>query len=320
MADPAVSVVIPAYRSHATIGRCLSALRVQTHRDFEVVVVDSSPDERTAELVSTGFPEVTFEHSQVRLLPHAARNRGVELAHGALLVFTDPDVYADRGWLAALLSAHRSSGQPVVGALACHGNGWTDTAIHLCKFSKWLPGGSSPRSLDMGPTAALLVPRELFDRLGGFSGDYLLADALLSWEARRRGCVLWFEPRAVAEHHHDSGWRGFLHERFVRGVLFGDMRAAWKGHRWRHDLLFLAASLSLARLPRIAVLMARHAARAGMLGRFLSTAPLSLAGQACGLLGEGMAYGRRLARSRRPAHAPPAAGDGIPPTPSSHSS
>ncbi|HVS63108.1 MAG TPA: glycosyltransferase [Thermoanaerobaculia bacterium] len=45
---PRVSVVIPAYRSHATIAGCLAALRQQEYRSFEVVVVDSSPDERTA--------------------------------------------------------------------------------------------------------------------------------------------------------------------------------------------------------------------------------------------------------------------------------
>jgi GT2 family glycosyltransferase len=294
----AVSVIIPAYRSHATIAGCLTALHRQTDRDFEVVVVDSSPDERTAEVVRGGFPEVIFERSAVRLLPHAARNRGVELAGGGLLIFTDPDVYADAGWLAALRSAHRATGQPVVGALACHGSGWLDTAIHICKFSKWLPGGS-PRPIDMGPTAALLVRRETFDLLGGFSPDYLLADALFSWEIRRRGALLWFEPGAVVEHHHHDDWRSFLRERFVRGVLFGDLRAEWSRHGWRRDLLFLAASLSLARLPRVAALMAVHCARAGMLGRFLRTAPLSIAGQTATLLGEARAYARRLVRAPR---------------------
>jgi GT2 family glycosyltransferase len=304
----AVSVIIPAYGSQATIAGCLTALRRQTHQGFAVVVVDSSPDERTAEVVRGGFPEVIFERSPVRLLPHAARNRGVELAGGDLLVFTDPDVYADPNWLAALLSAHRASGQPVVGALACYRCAWLDTAVHLCKFSKWLPGGS-PRAIDMGPTAALLVRRETFEALGGFSPDHLLADALFSWELRRRGALLWFEPAAVVAHHHHHDWRSFLHERFVRGILFGDLRAEWNRHGWRQDLAFLAVSLSLARLPRIAGLMAVHCARAGMLGRYLLTAPLALGGHAAALLGEARAYARRLARASRRRFRTPSAAD-----------
>ena len=44
---PRVSVVIPAYRSAATIAGTLTALRAQRFRDFETVVVDSSPDDAT---------------------------------------------------------------------------------------------------------------------------------------------------------------------------------------------------------------------------------------------------------------------------------
>ncbi|HSL82774.1 MAG TPA: glycosyltransferase family A protein, partial [Thermoanaerobaculia bacterium] len=115
-----VSVVIPAYLSHATIAGCLAALRLQDYRSFEVVVVDSSPDERTAREVRA-FPEVRLVRSPLRLLPHAARNAGVAESRGELLVFTDPDVYARPEWLRDLVAAYGAAGQPVVGSISCHG-------------------------------------------------------------------------------------------------------------------------------------------------------------------------------------------------------
>ena len=72
---PRVSIVIPAYFSNDTVAQTLAALRAQTYRDFEVVIVNSSPETTTQELIRGQFPEVNFEQSPTRLLPHAARNR-----------------------------------------------------------------------------------------------------------------------------------------------------------------------------------------------------------------------------------------------------
>lgn len=293
---PRVSVILPAYRSQRTVAGCLEALRRQTYQDFEVVLVDSSPDDETARLVSGDFPEVIFEHSSRRLLPHAARNRGVELARGDLLVFSDPDIYAPPEWLGELVASHDATGAVVVGALECHGERWLDRGIHLCKFSKWLPGGPA-REVDMGPTANLLVHRETFQRIAGFDGDHLLSDVTFSWQARRMACLR-FEPRAVVEHHHVSGPAAFLHERWSRGRLFGELRTRWHDHGRLRSLLFLGVSVFPVRLARIAVLTARHARRADGWGPSLwTTLPIWLAGHLASLLGESRAY---LTRALRP--------------------
>lgn len=313
---PRVSVVIPAYLSHGTIGRCLEGMLAQdlgageTAPAFEVVVVDSSPDERTAEVVRR-YPRVRFVRSPSRLLPHAARNEAVRHARGELLVFTDPDVYAPPGWLRRLVDAHDATGHVVVGALACHGGRWLDHGVHVCKFSKWLPGGA-PRPVDMSPTANMLLDRAGFEALGGFDGDEMLGDALLSWRLTAAGRTLWFEPAAGVDHHHESGFAGFLRERYRRGILFGDLRAAWDGHGRGRNLLYLAVSLLPLRLARITALMAAHCRAAGRLGTFLATLPISLAGHAASLVGESRAYLRlavHAAEKGSPADARPAGAD-----------
>ena len=64
---PKASVIIPAYFSHKVIATCLQALRGQPFRDFETIVVNSSPEEDTRRLVTREFPEVLFEQSSTRL-------------------------------------------------------------------------------------------------------------------------------------------------------------------------------------------------------------------------------------------------------------
>ena len=96
---PTASVIIPAYESHTTVAATLGPLLDQARAiGAEVIVVDSSPGPQTADVVER-FSEVRLERSAQRLLPHAARNLGVELAKGQILVFTDPDCIPAEGWL-----------------------------------------------------------------------------------------------------------------------------------------------------------------------------------------------------------------------------
>jgi len=288
---PAVSVVIPAYHSHGTIGRCLDALSMQTWRDFEVIVVDSTPDDRTADIVETRYRWVRYVHSARQLLPHAARNRGVALANGRLIVFLDPDVYASPACLERLVAAHAASGGVIVGALACHERRWRDMGIHLCKFGAWLPGGR-PRATHMAPTANMLVSQDAFAAAGGIPDTDMLGDIDFSRRLLALGHRLEFQPDAVVAHHHQQDVRQFVHERYTRGQTYGDLRLAWYDGRPITLGLLVATTMVPVRLPRIMGLGAWQAFRAGLLGSYLVTFPLVLIGHLAAIAGEAVAYGR----------------------------
>ncbi len=287
-----VGVILPLYRSAATLRACLESLAAQSYRDFLVQMVDSSPDEACAE-IARRFPRFSYWRAPGRMWPQEARNEGARRCAVPLLVFTDPDCYAAPDWLDRLVAAHDASGEPVVGALACHGRRWLDRGLHLTKFSKWLPG-RPVRAVDMGPTANLLCPRTLYDAIGGFAGDMLMGDTTFSWDLRRRGHELRFAPDAVVAHHHLDSFGAFLRERRRRGQLYGALRSDWQGGgRLRALGFFLATALPLRLLTNLAH-TARHALEAGWAGDALRTAPLVLAGHGAALLGEAVAYGRAV--------------------------
>ena len=290
--------MIAAYEADATIGRCLEALRAQTFRDFERILVDSSPGDATAKIAS-GFPEVRFHHSTMRLYPHEARNLAASHARGELLVSMDADVYPHTDWLAELVRAYDASQQVIVGAIACHGRNPRDLGMHFCKFAKFLPAGDA-RAIDTAPTANLLVARADFERVGRLRGDRFLADVTLGRDLEAMGRELRFAPRAIVEHHHTQSTRAFLRERFLRGRIFGNLRSTWLPPRSIATLL--AASVLPVRLARIAALTLRYAAGARMTTAFLLVAPLALAGHAASLAGESVAYAGALLRflARRP--------------------
>ena len=254
---PQISVIVPAYNSGDTIAACLRSLAAQTVMDFETVVVNSSQEQGTLAVAEAALPSVRFEQSTKRLLPHAARNHGVELARGDLLVFTDPDCVAAPDWLERLLAAHERGHDVVVGAMDLIGSSLFELTVHLCKFAHWLPGGAEgPRHI--APTANVLYTRTAWNAIGAFRGDSFSSDTLHSWRASSLGYVPWFEPTAVVSHVHGGSFRSFLHERRVRGKDFARVRLVEERHgpAW--------AATHLAALPAIPVMELGRNARSGV--------------------------------------------------------
>jgi glycosyltransferase involved in cell wall biosynthesis len=89
---PAVSVVMPAYRTTEYISEALDSLLAQTFRDFEIIVVnDGCPDtinlERALAPYRRFITYLALEHGG----PACARNAGVQVARAPLLAMLDSD-------------------------------------------------------------------------------------------------------------------------------------------------------------------------------------------------------------------------------------
>lgn len=291
---PAVSVVMPAYKSERTIFKTLDSLRSQIFQDFEVVVFDSSPDPRTLELVRARCPEVRIRWSSVRHSPIEARRRAVSMARGDLLVFTDPDVLADPRWLERLVDAHRRTGcAAVVGSLECAGSKPFDLSTHLCKSGTWLPVGP-PRRIDLGPGANMLCLRTAFEEAWRHPPEGYRGDTVLSWKLRGLGHLLWFEPSARVSHVSEHRFHTLLRERFQRGRSFGRVRVRWRGFpRWRVWVLLLA-TVTPMRAMRAALRLLYRAARWRNFPDILITFPVVVAAQLAELMGETIAYSEFL--------------------------
>ena len=285
---PTVSVIISVFRSETTLRRSLEAIRQQTYQDFEVIIVDSSPDSACAQIVTEQFPEFRYIHHPRRLSVDAARNIGYELAVGNLVVSTDPDCYSHPSWLAELNDANNRKDGLVIGGIACFGDRWVDLGAHLCKFDKWLSSGT-PRRLAEGPTANMLISRQLIEQTGGFVSN-TQGDTDLCWRVQQLGSELWLAPTAVVEHHHLHTWRSLLSERYSRGKEFGELWLDWhniSGAKvgWRFLISVIPARL-VTQLFRVG----KNAARSRMLGAYLRSFPVVASGLYSWLLGEAQAY------------------------------
>ncbi|WP_353429742.1 glycosyltransferase family 2 protein [Paracoccus denitrificans] len=93
---PSTSIVVISRHRPQALARCLTALAAQTHPDFEIVLV--------ADPASAGIrpdlplKRLAFDRANVS----AARNEGLALAAGEVVLFIDDDALAAPGWAAAL--------------------------------------------------------------------------------------------------------------------------------------------------------------------------------------------------------------------------
>lgn len=85
---PAIAVIIPCYNHADVLGRTLAALRAQTVKPAEVVVVDDGSTDDPGSVVGDAVTFIRFERNQGA---PAARNEGARRTTSPYLLFLDAD-------------------------------------------------------------------------------------------------------------------------------------------------------------------------------------------------------------------------------------
>ena len=101
-----LSIIIPVFRTEATLGRCMESIVSQSFGDFEVILVDDgSPDgcPQLCEEWAGKDPRIKVVHQPNGGLS-AARNTGISLAQGDYVTFIDSDDYIGERTLEAIMS------------------------------------------------------------------------------------------------------------------------------------------------------------------------------------------------------------------------
>ena len=88
-----VTVLMPVYNGRAYLQAAIESIRRQTHRDFEFLIVDDGSTDGSGELLQ----EIAAQDARIRIIRGmhagvaAARNRGLALARGTVIVCMDAD-------------------------------------------------------------------------------------------------------------------------------------------------------------------------------------------------------------------------------------
>ncbi|MBO5436511.1 MAG: glycosyltransferase [Thermoguttaceae bacterium] len=97
--DPKVSLIIPVFNAEKYLAQCLDSAIRQTLRELEIICIDDGSTDSSAEILK----QYAVRDSRIRVIhqenggpgPSAARNRGLDAAHGEFIAFMDADDWCE---------------------------------------------------------------------------------------------------------------------------------------------------------------------------------------------------------------------------------
>ena len=240
-----IAVVVVSHESTSTLDDCLSRLRA-AHGVAELRVIDNASQDGTLDIIqrhAAKDPRVRFIGNPDNPGFAVGCNQGVKESSAPWLAFVNPDLMVEVDTLSRLRAHARVlGGEALLGVDLVDEAGIHDEAarrrdpdfgamlsspVLASKLGVPADPSKNPQSVDAVSGALMLMPRSLFDRLGGFDQGYRLhaEDLDLCRRARIAGatvaiandlCVLHVRgvssrarPLFVEWHKHRGLWRYF---------------------------------------------------------------------------------------------------------------
>lgn len=162
-----VSVIIPTYNEEKHIKKCIEAIKSQTFKHFEIIIVDDGSTDLTKKIILK---------EDVRLFcllhggPGQAKNFGAKMAKGKIIVFVDADIVIDKNYLKKIIN-------PIITgkAICTHtlseyvgnvGNIWSN----CWNINSNLPKANRiPKKDKTNGVAFRAIRKDIFLKLGGFN-------------------------------------------------------------------------------------------------------------------------------------------------------
>lgn len=98
--NPLVSVIVPTYNRAYVLGRAINSVLNQTHKNFELVIVDDGSEDNTEEVISSfDDKRIVYIKSDENQGQNPALNKGLRYVKGDYVAFLD----SDDEWLPQIL-------------------------------------------------------------------------------------------------------------------------------------------------------------------------------------------------------------------------
>jgi GT2 family glycosyltransferase len=211
---PEVVVVVVNWNGKEFLGNCLESLRVQTHGNYSVIVVDNGSTDGSVDLIRSGYPEVRLIQTGKNLGFAAANNIAIQSCQAEYIALLNNDATARATWLEHLVDAlatHAEAGMAaskmvfadapdiidragdaytLAGAGCLRGRGRSSDAYNQ---NQWIFGACA---------GAALYRKKMLHDIGLFDEAFFLIyeDVDLSFRAQLSGYKCLYVADAVVEH------------------------------------------------------------------------------------------------------------------------
>ncbi len=183
-----VSVIVPVLNDSERLRNCLKALENQTYTKslYEVIVIDNGSHDNIENVVSRYSKAILYHESKPG--SYSARNKGLSIAKGDIIAFTDSDCIPAQDWIekgvANILRA------PNCGLLAGKINVFfrnpdKPTSVELYESVTAFQQKDNAECKGFGATANIFTFRDVINHVGNFN-DILKSSGDFEWGQRVR--------------------------------------------------------------------------------------------------------------------------------------
>ncbi len=210
-----IDIVIPNWNGRDMLETCLSSLRAQSCREFNIIIVDNGSADGSAALVRDRYPEVQLVELQENIGFSAAVNRGIAAGTQPWVLLLNNDIEVEPRCIENLVTAIGLEPEVSMFALkmlSFHDRGRLDGAgdgvlrggvgYRLGTMEHDSPRYQLKRPVFGACAGAALYHRKLFERIGMFDEDFFayLEDVDFNMRAVRAGYSCMYLPDSVVYH------------------------------------------------------------------------------------------------------------------------
>lgn len=201
------SIIVPAFKRHDEIEEFLTSLCKQAYTNFEVLIVDGSPDDSLKNVVQKFADKLDVHYHFIKGLGISdARNLGCQKAKGEYFVFMDSDVIVPEQYLEEVEKSQKINFLDAYGgpdaAHASFSN--IQKAVNYAMTSTLTTGGIRGGKKHVGKFHArgfnMGMSRKVFEITGGYSNLKVSEDIDLSIRIIQAGFKTGLIPKAFVYH------------------------------------------------------------------------------------------------------------------------
>jgi len=202
-----VSVIIPVYND-PRVELAVQALLAQDYpaSAFEIIVVDNASTDDTPAILrrlqATHPERIRLGLEDEIQSSYAARNKGIEMARGDILAFTDSDCIPTPSWLSAGVAGMIAQGASCAGgAIEFTFQGGRPNVYEYWDAARKLNQRHYVQDVGFAATANFFVYRGILERHGFFRSDLISGgDYEFGRRVTQAGETMIYLPEAIAHH------------------------------------------------------------------------------------------------------------------------
>jgi len=243
-----ISLILPLYNSEKFIDECLEAIKNQTFKDFELIIIDDFSTDKTREILDKkGYKY--YKHEKNMGFTKTV-NEGLKLAKGEYIVLADHDLILEKDYLAKLLKVNKDivssrlyyyKQKDKIRALNIKINLFTGKTTVIGKDQIDKGQLDNLGKLESMGAACLLVKKTVYDKIGLFDEGFLhfYVDTDFCYRAKEAGYEI-FSSQAKSWHKKEE------HEVFSKKLLekyYHDKKLFLKKHSPYYPISLIPTSV-----------------------------------------------------------------------------